>query len=226
MDKEKLLTELTAKIGQTSLSGRTISEYVNAIFPGITDDAMVNDAFYETHKAILKSMEGQLSNEVATKVNTFKTDWEKNHSTQQQQQQQQQTTTEFKDTEEYKNLMSELENLKNARTEESKQAKIAELRKTVLGKSKELNVSNKAIWDDVIGGLQIGEDSTAEALIASAKTTYEAKLKSYLGDSAVPYSGNISSTVVASPEAAKAKRDEFRQRMIDKGRLPNPEATK
>lgn len=230
MEKEKLLTELTAKIGTTSLSSRTIRDYVDAILPGITDDAQVNDAFYNTHKAILKTMEGQLNNEVATKVNTFKTEWENTHKVESPKKEEkpvekpvEKATEKFSESKEYKALMDEITALKDAKSEEVKAAKVKALRDEVLSKAKDLNVSNGAIWNDVVNAAQIGDDANAESLLATVKATYESKLTSYLGEGVMPYSGQSHVGSSATPEAAKAKRDAFKQRMIDSGRLPKVE---
>ena len=68
---------MTERLGTTGLSERTISEYVDNILPTITSDEQVNDGFYGMHTKILKSLEGNLNHDVASKVNAFKSEWER-----------------------------------------------------------------------------------------------------------------------------------------------------
>jgi len=219
MEKEKLLTGLREQVGQTGLSERTISEYVDAILPTVTDEA-ATEAFFQLHGKILKTMEGQLNNEVATKVNGFKADWEKSHPTKTTEPDKKVETESFKDTEEYKSLLDEIKNLKQARENEAKELKVQSLRSKVMGKSSELNVSNKALWNDVVSSLQVADDANEESVLSAAKSTYEAKLKAYM-PSAVPFGANADGTPSAAPKAqAEARRAAFKARMIAEGRLP------
>ena len=52
MEKEQLLSELKTKLGTTSLSERTLSEYVGNVLPTITSDEQVNETFYAAHVGI------------------------------------------------------------------------------------------------------------------------------------------------------------------------------
>ena len=61
MGIEQIVTNVKEKLGQTSLSDRSLTEYFTAINPQGEPD----DAFYATHVAILKSFGGQFSHDVA-----------------------------------------------------------------------------------------------------------------------------------------------------------------
>lgn len=96
-----------------------------------------------------------------------------------------------------------------------KQGKYNALREAVKGKASELNVSNVPIWNDVIAGVTVDDNTTEDALLASVKTAYEAKLKAYIGDGAAPYRGDGSpkpAEVSAEDKAKKAKEDADRVR--------------
>lgn len=210
MDKEKLLSELKKQVGTTSLSERTISEYADNILPTVTDETPL-----DAHARILKALEGQLNHDVATKVNGFKADWEKEHPLQEPPK-----VESFKDSEEYKSLVDKLSELETARESEAKAAKIASLRNSVMGKAGEIRVSNKNLWNDVVKSLDIADGATAEDVLTSAKSTYEAKLKAYM-PSAVPFGAGGNGTPDAAPKAeAEARRAAFKARMIAEGRLP------
>lgn len=70
MEKEKILSEMKSKLGKTGLSDRTLEEYVNVNLPaeGVEPD----DAYYARHLSVLKTIDGQVSHETATKVEEFK----------------------------------------------------------------------------------------------------------------------------------------------------------
>lgn len=65
MTKEELLAKISEKLGKTSLSERTLNSYVENIFKTVSDDSQINDVFLESHVGILKSVEGQLSHDIA-----------------------------------------------------------------------------------------------------------------------------------------------------------------
>ncbi len=71
-----------------------------------------------------------------------------------------------------------------------KQGRYNALREAVKGKATELRVSNVPIWNDVVAGVEINDESTQDSLLTAAKTAYEAKLKAYIGTGAAPYRGD------------------------------------
>ena len=76
-------------------------------------------------------------------------------------------------------------------------------------------MSNVPIWNDVVAGVSVDDNTTAETLLASVKTAYEAKLKAYIGDGAAPYRGDGSpkpAEVSAEDRAKKVREDAKRAR--------------
>lgn len=67
MGIEEIVSGTKTRLGQTSLSDRTLTEYFTAINPQGEPD----DAFYETHTRILKSLAGQYNHDIA--------DWQKKY---------------------------------------------------------------------------------------------------------------------------------------------------
>lgn len=70
METEKIISTLKEKLGETSLSDRTIGDYVkNVLLPeGTEPDA----TYFERHANILKSLNGNYSHDLASKVEEFK----------------------------------------------------------------------------------------------------------------------------------------------------------
>lgn len=77
MEIEKIVSTLRERTGQTSLSDRTILEYANLVRPA--EGTEPDEAFFTLHSGILKSLGGNLSSDIASQVNAFKTQWEKDH---------------------------------------------------------------------------------------------------------------------------------------------------
>ena len=77
MEIEKIVSTLRERTGQTSLSDRTIQEYANLVKPA--EGTEPDEAFFTLHSGILKSLGGNLSHDVTSQVNAFKTQWEKEH---------------------------------------------------------------------------------------------------------------------------------------------------
>lgn len=109
----------------------------------------------------------------------------------------------------------EFEKLKTDYADQLKQGKYNALRDAVKGKATELKVSNIPIWNDVVAGVAVDDNTTAETLLDSVKSAYETKLKAYIGEGAAPYRGDGTpkpAEVSAEDKAAKAKADAERVR--------------
>lgn len=191
MEKEQLLSEMTGRLGTTGLSERTVSEYVDNILPTITSDEQVNDAFWDMHTRILKSVEGNLNHDVANRVNTFKAEWEKNNPKKQEPPKQE--PPKEPQMELYEALVKKIESLEKQNAESNLKATVSEIKGKVLSKADELKVSNRNLWNDAVSAVVYGEGMTESDMLVKAKEIYESKQKAYFGDGAVPYSTGSSS---------------------------------
>jgi len=70
METEKIISTIKEQIGTTSLSGRTITDYVNNNL--LADGTEPDAAYFTKHVNILKSITGNFDHDVATKVDEFK----------------------------------------------------------------------------------------------------------------------------------------------------------
>lgn len=70
MEKEQILSEITARAGKTSLSQRTLADYVERNLPA--EGTEPDEAFWEKHVGFLKSLDGNYSHDVSTQVDEFK----------------------------------------------------------------------------------------------------------------------------------------------------------
>lgn len=215
MEKEKLLSELKGKLGTTSLSDRTIDEYATRILPTIVSDEMVNDSFWDVHTSILKTFEGNLNHVVASKVNELKAEWEKKNVKTPPPPQKEEPHEDGK----YETLLKEIEALKKANEDSLKKSAVESLKVQITAKGSDLNVTNKNLWKDCVQSYVIPEGQSEDDIVTAVKKDYESRLKSYIGDGAIPYGGAVALQRV-SEEKANAKREAFKERMRSQGKLP------
>lgn len=221
MEKETLLTGFNERLGnpdangmyeQAGVSQRTLDAYVDGLLPTITDDAEVNDTFWERHVNFIKAMGGQMRHEKADFVKNYKPAPTPAPA----------PAPPADGNGEMAKLLERMEALENERKEEKRQLAVKGLRADVKAKAGAMNVSNKALWNDAVDLVECKDDMDAEAVAKEAKRIYEKKLKEYFGDGATPYGGNGGGGS-ASEEATKARREAFKKRMQSQGRLPKDE---
>lgn len=214
MEKEKILSELKSKLGKTQLSDRTLNAYLDQNLPaeGVEPD----EAYYEKHVSFLKSLQGQFNADVAQQVNAYMAAHPKGAP------EPNPTPADPPKTDDpvLAALQAEVEALKKANKEQAEAAKRSQMRGELKNKGAELNVANRALWEDVVAAIAIGEKSTPESILAEAKSSYESKLKSYIGDGAAPY-GSVG---VALTEDLKGDLESFADHLRDIGKLPPKEA--
>lgn len=182
MGIEQIVTNVKEKLGQTSLSDRSLTEYFTAINPQGEPD----DAFYATHVAILKSFGGQFSHDVAE----WKKEYEKNNppvtppaptptpaptggmsdDVKALFDKQQQTIDR---------LSALIEAQQKEKSAESIKAAAEEYGKT-------LNADKPALWKSAVQLTPIAENMTSEQYNAAVKTNYES-LVAASGNGGQPY---------------------------------------
>lgn len=207
MDKEQILSTLNEQLGKTSLSERTINDYVDGNLPA---DGEKFD--FDKHVKFLKSLSGNFSADVAATVEDFK----KNYKPKTEKE-----TPEPPKSDPNSELLKRIEQLEKLNADNAKNANAAALRKEATDKGKSLKVANENIWADAVESVTVGDKDSVEDVIANAKKVYERQLRRYMGDGAAPYgnSGRQGSGKEAE-EAAKDKRDALKKKMQSRGRLP------
>jgi hypothetical protein len=190
MEKEQLLSELKSKLGTTSLSERTLSEYVGNILPTITSDEQVNDTFYAAHVGILKSIEGQLNKDVADRVKTAKSEWEKNHPTPTPNPNPNPTDPKNepnKELEEMKSMIAAMQQ----KLEAADKAKLSsDMMASVKSAMKAKGATDEAVMLYTFKGENIDTTKSVEELTESYLKTYDANYRTLRGDGASPRNGD------------------------------------
>lgn len=211
MEKETLLSTLTEKLGETPLSQRTIGAYVDNNLPA--EGTEPDDAYWERHTAILKSMGGNYRADLAAGIEDFKRTYKP-----------QSPTTDPANKGGDPDLLKRIEQLEQQNALNAKNASANALRSEVTAKGKSLKVANEAIWADAVAAVQVGDKDTAEDVTANAKRIYEQKLRRYMGEGTEPYgSSSRQGASKEAEEAAKSKREALKKKMQLRGRLPKSE---
>lgn len=216
MDKEQILSTINEKLAaqgiKTEPFQRTFGDYVNENLPA--EGTEPDDAYFNRHVRILKSISGQFNHEVAAQVEDFKKNYKPETTPP--------NNTQNKDGE--NDLLKRIEQLEQQNAANAKNASATALRTEATAKGKTLKVVNEAIWADAVEAVKIGENDTADDVVASAKKIYEQRLRRYMGEGAAPYgSSGRQGAGKEAEEAAKSKRDALKKKMQARGRLPKSE---
>ena len=215
MEKEKILSTINEKLEDEGIKTgdfqRTFDDYLSENLPA--EGTEPDDAYWQKHVKVLKSLSGQVNHMVASKVEDFKKNYKPKTFT---------TETQQKDGE--NDLLKRIKQLEGKIAESAKNASANTLRAEAAAKGKSLKVANEAIWEDAVKAVQIGDEDSADDVTAKAKKEYERMLRRYYGEGTAPY-GN-SGRLGASKEAeqqAKERREAFKEKMRRAGKLPKKE---
>lgn len=208
MNQEQILETLNERLGQTSLSSRTISEYVAKNLPGEGEEFD-----FERHTDILKSLNGNFSHDVAIQVEEFK----KNYKPQ--------PTEEKKDADDaqepsvIEKLLSRIDALEKSASENSRLGRESSLRASVEAMNKTLKVHNENLWKDCVREVSIGDKDTQDDVLKKAKQSYEKKLRDYFGEGAAPYGGKSAEQSQSEKKQSLDKREQLKAKLKAQGKL-------
>lgn len=219
MEKEQILStineRLTAEGIKTDSFQRTFSEYISLNLP--EEGSEPDDAYWQKHVAVLKSISGQFSHDVADTVKSQVEDFKKNYKPQPPKSD---PPKNGEEDEKYKTLLDKITSLETQINDSEKKKHSESLLDKVSAKASGLKVSNESLWKDCVSLADIASDDTVDSLTQKVKGIYERKLKSYFGDGAAPYGGSgPGSKGQQSSEEIKKARENFKKKMKSQGRL-------
>lgn len=216
MEKEKLVSELKGKLGTTSLSERTLSEYVANILPTITSDEQVNDTFYAAHVGILKSLAGQLNKDVADRVNAAKEEWEKTHPSPQPNPNPTPTEPKNEPNKEFEEIKAALKAMQQKLDEAEKAKLTSSLLENVKSAMKAKGATDEAVMLYTFKGEQIDTTKSVDELTESYLRNYDANYRTLRGDGASPRNGD------GNPKPQEDKfLDDYFARKAAEGKFPD-----
>lgn len=182
MGIEQIVTNVKAKLGQTSLSDRSLTEYFTAINPQGEPD----DAFYATHVAILKSFGGQFSHDVAE----WKKEYEKNNPPVTPPAPTPAPAPTGGMSDDVKALFDKqqqtIDRLSALIAAQQKKESEGAIKAAAEEYGKTLNADKPALWKSAVQLTPIAENMTSEQYNAAVKTNYES-LVAASGNGGQPY---------------------------------------
>ena len=220
MEKETLLTGFKNLLGEpgangyfgdTGVTARTLDAYVDALLPTIASDDAVNDSFYQSQLGVIKAMGGQMRYEQSEFVKNYKP---KGGEPPVPSPQPNPTPVDHGNDD----LLKRLEAIEKEREQFKKTSFEKSLREKVINKAGSLNVSNKALWEDVAGMIPITDGMDESKLEEETKRLYESKLKAYNGDGAIPYRGVGGG---GGCDSSSKALDEFFAKKAQEGKFPS-----
>ncbi|NDV68602.1 hypothetical protein [Dysgonomonas sp. 25] len=193
MEKEKLSTELKGMVGENSLSERTWNDYLdNSVMPFLPSEEDKRGEYLAKHANVLKSFNGQLNNEVATRVNDFKKNYKPDPPKQTIEPQKPE-----KEDEKLSDIESRLKKFEDAELAKQTAAKKQKMLDDAVMLMKEDGVLDETVLELILPLLEINENTTVEDLAKAGKTKYDKAYAKLNIDSYVPaygggYGGGIS----------------------------------
>lgn len=207
MDKEQIFTTLKEKLGTTSLSDRTLTDYVSLNLPA--EGTEPDDAYFDRHAGVLKSLGGNFDHDVAEKVADFK----KNYKPQKPDGKKDGKPGEGEDKGQYETLLAQFNELKNRLDRSDKEHSEAQVRRAAKASASALKIAKQTLFDDCFASEKVQENQTSEQFLEAVKNSYEKKLKSYFGEGEEPY-GSAQKTGGGNGSADKKwLEDRFKEKL-------------
>ena len=208
MEQEQILSKLNEGLGQTSLSERTIADFVGVL--EVPEDESQHADFFSKQVKILKTLEGQLSHEVASKVEEFKKNYKPAPAKKE---------TEQKNDDEMpqwaKEIKEQLDAQKTKETEMASKAQREQILKSAYDKAKEGGADNDAVLEIVKASIDISESDTETSVKDKMVSKYNEMYKKLYGNGAHP-----SVTQMPSSANRKAEDEKFKELLRRNGKLP------
>jgi hypothetical protein len=179
----KILSNLREGLGQTSLSERTISDFASVL--EVPEDETLHGDFFSKQVKILKTVEGQLSHDVATKVEDFKKSYK---PVEQPKQEPKKNEDEIPDY--VKELREELASIKNKELEKQKSVQSEQLINSAYEDAKKSGAENEAVLKIVKRFISVEDGDTPISLKNKIVAQYNETYKELYGEGAAPSSSS------------------------------------
>ena len=209
MELEQIISTVTSQLGETPLSARSISDFVNANLPaqGTEPDDAYFAGIVNSLKVFGNIYKGQHNHETAEARKTWETEWQKNHPTTTSQTPQTQPSglTEEKVAKliadaiaankpqqdpAISQMQQTLTQMQQAMTAREDAAKVQVIKDSVSAQLSKMDDVNAGILAMAIQQTEVKADSKIEDVVKLVTASYETINKSIFGDSAKPLGGN------------------------------------
>lgn len=175
MEKETILSTLTEKLGDTQLSERTLTTYIES--HPVADGAEPDEAYFTAATKFLQSLEGQYKHDVAEGIKKGGTTPPKDTDT---------PPGGESDNKELKELREKVVALEQDRTDRQKAETQAALVKKVKTAMKEQNATDDYVLTQTFKGVTLDPAKSVDDLVTEMLAKYDAEYKACRGDGAAP----------------------------------------
>lgn len=196
MEKEGLLSELKAKIGDpnvaskfSNLSERSVSEYVDKIHPTLGADFEPTDEFYATHLGILETFAGNIRAVASSAVENYKKQ-NKPNPDKQDKVKEVETKTVDKSDDVMQKLLDRLDKIETDKANEAKQAIQKANIKSAKVKLEADGADDSAILDIAVKLTSLNGDESIEDIATKVKEEYNKQYTALRGDGYSPSGGS------------------------------------
>lgn len=179
MEKEKILSTLTEKVGKTSFSQQTLEAYVD--LNPLAEGAEPDDAYWNKAIAFINKMQGQFNADMASQVEDFK----KNYKPETKEQHTQNPEPN-KEVEEMRKQLAEL--TKRLDEKESKQTQ-EQLMSQVKAEMKKQGATDEYVLKQTLRGVTLDPKKSVADLTKELLNAYDSELTACRGKGAAPRNG-------------------------------------
>lgn len=214
MEKEKLSEKLVGMVGENSLTDRTWNEYLdNLVIPDFPTDESKMDDYLKRHANTLKSINGQLNNQIAVQVNEFKKNFKPESASN--------PNEDDKSKTQQNDKLSDIEKRLSRFEKQEAEKEEAFLRTKKLNEVKELirkeGGTNDVILNLISWQLNVTNESSVSELAIQGKDLYDKTCSAlHTNDSYVPVRGNTFSGGIPQKD-----KDAYLSHLKETGRLNN-----
>lgn len=180
MEKEQILSNLNEKLGQTSLSERTISDYINENLPA--EGTEPDEAYWNKHTAILKSLNGNFSKDVAAQVEDFKKNYKPSPA--------EPPKPEPQPDKELEELRKTVTDLTKRLDEKESQQTQEQLMAKVKSEMKKQGATDDYVLKQTLRGVTLDAKKSVEDLAKEMLAAYDSEYKACRGKGAAPRNGS------------------------------------
>lgn len=183
MEKEKILSTLTEKVGKTSFSQQTLEAYVD--LNPLAEGAEPDDAYWNKATAFINKMQGQFNADMASRVEDFK----KNYKPETKNEPPKQNPEPNKEVEEMRRQLADL--TKRLDEKESKQTQ-EQLMSQVKSEMKKQGATDEYVLKQTLRGVTLDTKKSVADLAKEFLTAYDSELTACRGKGAAPRNGGAS----------------------------------
>lgn len=180
MEKEKILSTLTEKVGKTSFSQQTLEAYVD--LNPLAEGAEPDDVYWNKATAFINKMQGQFNADMASQVEDFK----KNYKPETKNEPPKTDPEPNKEVEELKKTVADL--TKRLDERESKQTQ-EQLMSQVKAEMKKQGATDEYVLKQTLRGVTLDTKKSVADLAKELLTAYDSELTACRGKGAAPRNG-------------------------------------